>query len=107
MPTCSCDLSVSVSFRYWLYCHTLPGEASWQAIVEIQDYRAKGCGLALEGKEAMDAISKESFGLMKAWTPDIEEAEKPSKSPMVRVCDNGIMKSGKLGRGAGSKANLI
>lgn len=37
-----------------------------------------------EGKGAMDAISKENFGLLTAWMQDVEEAERGTKqSPRV------------------------
>lgn len=63
--------------------------------------------MVLEGKEAMDAISKKNFGLMTAWRQESEGAGEAGKSPMVLVCDTGIMKSVKSGRGAGSEADLI
>lgn len=37
--------------------------------------------MTLEGKGAMDAISKENFGLLTAWMQDVEEAEGPSNLP--------------------------
>lgn len=63
--------------------------------------------MALEGKGAMDDVSKENFGLMTAWMQVLEEAEELSKSPRVLVCETGILRAGKSGRGASSKANLI
>lgn len=60
--------------------------------------------MAVEGKGAMDDTSKKNFGVMTAWMQEVKEADDPSKSPRVLVCDTGIMMSGKSGRGAGSKA---
>lgn len=60
--------------------------------------------MALEGKGAMDDTSEKNFGFVTAWMQEVKEADDPSKSPRVPVCETGIMMSGESGRGAGSKA---
>lgn len=41
---------------------------------------------------------------MMVWMLEVEETDEPSTSPRVLECETGLMKSGKSGRDAGSKA---
>lgn len=69
-PICSCDWSVSLAYlifpRHWLNVLILPGEASWQAVLEVQDYSAEGSTrMASEGKGQWMSFQRKTLATWK------------------------------------------